>query len=199
MKPLKKKIGAPKKIKKIVKYVERGIIIALIAMMAFLLFLATLELIYNVFLMLFESSENTLLVDLDNLLNVFGIFLLVLIGIELLDTIKVYFKENVIHVEVVILVALIAIARKVIVLDFEYYSGLEILGISAIIISLAAAYFLIKRAGSDMLSAEKFWEEKEITEKIPKKGDGEIVKKVTKVKRKAPAEVTDESEKIDPK
>ena len=46
-----------------------------------------------------------------------GGFLLVLIGIELLDTIKAYFRENTIHVEIVILLAIIAIARKVILLD----------------------------------------------------------------------------------
>lgn len=153
--------------------------------MAFLLLLATVELIFSIFLILFNGSDDSFLVDLDNLLNVFGVFLLVLIGIELLDTIKVYFKENVIHVEVVILVALIAIARKVIVLDFEYYSGLEILGISAIIICLAAAYFLIKRAGNNVLSAEKFWEEKEIIEELPEKDEGEVVKRITKVKKKA--------------
>jgi len=184
MEPLKSKIGAPKKIKKIVRYVERGIIITLIGMMALLLLLATLELIYSISLMLLTESENALLVDLDNLLNVFGIFLLVLIGIELLDTIKVYFKENVIHVEVVILVALIAIARKVIVLDFEYYSGIEILGISAIIICLAAAYYLIKKAGNNVLRAEKFWEEKEIIEEKPEDDEGEVIKRITKVKKK---------------
>ena len=44
-----------------------------------------------------------------------GFFLLVLIGIELLETIKAYLLTNVIHVEIVLEVALIAIARKVII------------------------------------------------------------------------------------
>ena len=109
---------------------------------------------------------------------------LVLIGIELLDTIKVYFKKNVIHVEVVILVALIAIARKVIVLDFQDYSGLEILGISAIIICLSAAYFLIKRAGHNLVSGDKFWQEKEIIEKNPEEDDSEVIKKLQKFKKR---------------
>jgi hypothetical protein len=45
------------------------------------------------------------------------------------------------------LVAIIAIARKVIVMDFEKYSGLEILGISSIILALAGGYYLIKKTG----------------------------------------------------
>ncbi len=184
MSPHKQKIGVPAKIKKIVRYIERGIIVVLIAMMAFLLLLATVELIFNVFKMLFTGGENSFLVDLDGIMDAFGVFLLVLIGIELLDTIKVYFKKNVIHVEVVILVALIAIARKVIVLDFEDYSGLEILGVSAIIICLAAAYFLIKRAGHNLVSGDKFWQEKEIIEKNPEDEEGEVVKRITKIKRK---------------
>ncbi len=61
--------------------------------------------------------------DMDELLGIFGFFLLVVIGIELLDTLKAYLRENVIHVEIVILVAVIAIARKVIILDMEVGDG----------------------------------------------------------------------------
>lgn len=138
----------PKLLKEIVAWAEKSIIVILIAVMSLLLLIATLELIFIVIASLGSGENGVLLIDLDNLLNIFGVFLLVLIGIELLDTIKVYFKENVIHVEVVILVALIAIARKVIVLDFEHYTGVEILGISAIIISLSAGYYLLKKTGS---------------------------------------------------
>jgi uncharacterized membrane protein (DUF373 family) len=52
----------------------------------------------------------------------------------------------VIHVEVVLEVALIAIARKVILLDFKEYSGLTVFAIAALIIALAAGYYLEKRS-----------------------------------------------------
>jgi uncharacterized membrane protein (DUF373 family) len=42
-------------------------------------------------------------------------------------------------------VALIAIARKVIILDFEKYDGLTTIGMSALMISVAVAYYAIKR------------------------------------------------------
>lgn len=135
------------KMKKAVLSVEKSIIMVLIGLMAILLILATVELIYTVYKAVAETGEDTLVINLDNLMNVFGVFLLVVIGIELLDTIRVYFREHVIHVEVVMLVAVIAIARKIIVMDFEYYSGLEILGIAAIMLALAGGYFLIKKAG----------------------------------------------------
>ena len=60
------------------------------------------------------------------MIPVLGGFLLVLIGVELLDTIKAYFLENAIHVEIVVLLAIIAIARKVILLDPTGMSGFEL-------------------------------------------------------------------------
>ena len=81
------------------------------------------------------------------LANVLGAFLLVLIGIELLDTMMEYFRENAIHVEIVVLLAIIAIARKVILLDPAATTGFELIGIGVVILGLAGAYYLIKKAG----------------------------------------------------
>ena len=55
------------------------------------------------------------LIPVQGLLEIFGYFLLVLIGVELIETLKAYVKEDVIHVRVVLEVALIAMARKVII------------------------------------------------------------------------------------
>lgn len=129
----------------VVKTVERYIIKTLIGLMTLLLVIATIQLGYMVVKSILESD--VFILDLDVLMDLFGVFLLVLIGIELLDTIKVYFKKHDIHVEVVMLVALIAIARKVILMDFEKHSGLEVLGIAAIVIALALGYYFIKKAG----------------------------------------------------
>ena len=70
-----------------------------------------------------------------------------LIGIELLDTMMEYFRENAIHVEIVVLLAIIAIARKVILLDPVATTGFELIGIGVVILGLAGAYYLIKKAG----------------------------------------------------
>jgi len=71
-----------------------------------------------------------LLIEVENLLDLFGLFLLVLIGVELLDTIRAYLKEHVVHEEVILGAALIAVARKVIVLDIKQYNGLQLVGIA---------------------------------------------------------------------
>jgi len=179
--------GTPEKLRKAVMWVERAIIVSLIGIMAILLLLATIELGYTVYKAIIATSEDKLIIDLDNLLNVFGVFMLVLIGIELLDTIKVYFKENVIHVEVVMLVALIAIARKVIVVEFETYSGLEIIGIGVVIICISAGYYLIKKTGgSGFWPKEKEQEKNVVIEEKPHKENPDLVetKKVIKTKTK---------------
>ncbi|MFU8842420.1 MAG: phosphate-starvation-inducible PsiE family protein [Bacteroidales bacterium] len=130
---------------KIARKVEKGIIYSLIIMMALVLVLATVELGYYLTRSIIFSDY--LLIDLDDLMDLFGVFMLVLIGIELLDTIKVYLRESVVHVEVVVLVAIIAVARKVVVLKIEDLTGEIIIGIGLLIAGLATAYFLIKKAG----------------------------------------------------
>jgi len=86
-----------------------------------------------------------ILLEINELLDIFGLFLLVLLGIELISTLKTYLTENEIHAEVVFAVALIAIGRKVIILDVKEISSASLLGIAAIIISLSVGYFLVKR------------------------------------------------------
>lgn len=125
--------------------VEKLIIYALIVMMVGILLLATVELGY--YLVKSITQSDYLLIDLDELMDLFGVFMLVLIGIELLDTIKVYLRSNIVHVEVVVLVAIIALARKVIALKAEDMSGDKIIGIGILIVALGVTYYLIKKAG----------------------------------------------------
>lgn len=125
--------------------IEKVIIYSLIVMMGIILVLATVELGYYLIRSIITSDY--LLLELDSLIDLFGIFLLVLIGIELLDTIKIYLKENVVHVEVVVLVAIIALARKVVVLKVEELEGVKIAGLGILILALAVSYYLIKKSG----------------------------------------------------
>ena len=127
----------------VLKKFEKVVLVALVFMMSVVVFLSTLELGW--ILIRDIVTPPVVLLDIDELLDVFGFFLLVLIGIELLETIKTYFVEHVIHAEVVIEVAMIAIARKVIILDVKELPSLTLLGIAAIIITLAVAYWVVKR------------------------------------------------------
>lgn len=122
---------------------EKATVIALTVLMIAVVFLSVLELAWV--LVKDVITPPVLILEVAELLDIFGLFLLVLIGIELLETMKAYLVEGVIHIEVVLTVAIIAIARKIIVLDTADYTGLALIGIAVIIIALAAAYYLVKR------------------------------------------------------
>ncbi len=81
------------------------------------------------------------LITVQSLLDIFGYFLLVLIGVELLETLRAYLKQDVIHVRVVLEVALIAMARKVIVLEPGEVSGITLFGVAALILALGVAFY----------------------------------------------------------
>jgi uncharacterized membrane protein (DUF373 family) len=81
--------------------------------------------------------------------NVFGGVLLVLLGLELIDTLKVYFAEHSIRTEVILIVAMIAVGRHIIQIDYEHTSGLELIGMATIMVALAASYFLVKKSRTD--------------------------------------------------
>lgn len=69
--------------------------------------------------------------------------LLVVIGLELLETLRTYFATRRIRLDVILVVALIAVGRHVILLDFERATGTSLAGIAALVLSLAAGYWLI--------------------------------------------------------
>ncbi|MCF6153582.1 MAG: phosphate-starvation-inducible E-like protein [Candidatus Kuenenia stuttgartiensis] len=126
------------------KRFEKIIIVSLIVMMVIVLLFATIDLCLAIIKDIL--SPPVFLLDINELLDIFGLFLLVLIGIELLETVKTYLLKKEIHVEVVFTVALIAVARKVIILDVKTLSSLTLLGIAAIIIALSMGYYLLKRS-----------------------------------------------------
>ncbi len=133
----------------IVNKFEKFIYAVLMGMLIVVLLGSLLELIWIMYDSLWVNTPG--LLKSHELIAVLGAFLLVLIGVELLDTIKAYFIDNAIHVEIVLLLAIIAMARKVILLDpasaDPFAFGFELIGIGVIVVGLGAGYYLIKKAG----------------------------------------------------
>jgi uncharacterized membrane protein (DUF373 family) len=71
--------------------------------------------------------------------------LIVVLGLELLETLKAFSVEHHVRLEVILVVAIIAVARHVIQVDFEHTPGTVLLGLSAVILALTFGYFLIKK------------------------------------------------------
>jgi uncharacterized membrane protein (DUF373 family) len=81
------------------------------------------------------------------LFGIFGLFLNVLIALELLENVAGYLQKNVIQVELVIVTAMIAIARKIIILDLEKISDLELIGLALSMLALAGSYWVMRKVG----------------------------------------------------
>ena len=119
--------------------VQRFTIWVLATMLAVIVVLSTLHL--GVLIAQEIWTPPRFLIRVQGLLEVFGYFLLVLIGVELLETLKAYIKRDVIHVRVVLEVALIAVARKVIIEEPNSVPSLTLFGIAALILALGTATF----------------------------------------------------------
>jgi len=128
---------------KYLEKIERVIVLSLLVMMVAVVLLSTVDLGWLIVKDIITPP--VFLLDIDELLDVFGMFLLVLIGVELLETVKMYLTKKTVHVEVVFTVAMIAIARKVIILDVKELPSLTLMGIGVIIIALSAGYYLLTR------------------------------------------------------
>jgi uncharacterized membrane protein (DUF373 family) len=130
-------------------YLDRfqdAILVLMTWTMAIVTLVATMDVIYTLaqYLLLPPVS-----LQINELLSFFGSILLVLIGVELLETFKTIRLDKTVVRLSVLLVTLISAARKIIIMDMG--SGpneMELLGLSAIIISLSLGYYLIKRSGS---------------------------------------------------
>ena len=79
------------------------------------------------------------------LIEILGLFLNVLIALEILENITAYLRKHVVQVELVIVTSIIAVARKIIILDFEKTSGTDLIGLAIAIFSLAISYWIIRR------------------------------------------------------
>ena len=123
---------------------EQIITRALLVMMASVVLLATVELAWLIGKDILTPP--LFLLDLDELLDLFGQFLLVLIGIELLHTMKIYIVEQAIHLEAMLVVALIAIARKIILLEPKELPEGTLLGIGVVVLALTLGYYLVRRS-----------------------------------------------------
>ena len=133
---------------KLFKQYEKLMTHILMVMLAIAIGLGTLDLGWVIFQDILKPPF--LLLDSDQLLDVFGLFMLVIIGIELLETImKTYLVKGEPHFEVVLSVAIIAIARKVIILDLKKVDSFTMFGIAAIILSLTAGYYFMRISHSE--------------------------------------------------
>ena len=88
-------------------------------------------------------AEPFMLLNLTDIFKTFAAFLAVLIAIEIYQNIVLYLSSNVIPLKLVLATALMAIARKVIIIDFKELTPMYIFSIATVVLALGIAYYVV--------------------------------------------------------
>ena len=125
---------------------ERGVYTIILVLLLVVISLSVVSLVYAMILVVL--SPPIFLLTGAELLEIFGVFMLVLLALEFFESIKIFLRDNVIKFELVIVIAITAISRKVILLDYDATSDLHLIGLGVLVFSLAAGYYLLRRANT---------------------------------------------------
>ena len=128
-------------------YFERSLAFVLLILIAGVSVLALVELCVILYNDVVNIKNDGFLLGLDELFEVFGMFLIVLIAVELMASIYMYMVDKSVHVEMMLLIAITALARKVVVLDLEGKGdpAMYMIGMAALLATLIGGYYLMKR------------------------------------------------------
>ena len=136
---------------RLLRIFERGILYAAQLLLVVVILLAVVQLWY-----LLAIGIRDRLGDIDSIplltqavQRTFSGVLLIVLGLELLETLRVYFTHHRVRLEIILVVAIIAVGRHIINLDVEHLSGASLAGIAALSAGLTGGYYLIRRAGSE--------------------------------------------------
>lgn len=129
---------------KIVEKIETYVIYVLVVMLLLSVILGTIQL--GRMLVDTVLQPPFLLIDPAALFNSFGLFLIILIGLELLKLLKLHLLHHKLRPEVVIEVAIIAVCNKVVTLDLKTLEGETIIGLAALLLALSVGYYVFTKA-----------------------------------------------------
>ena len=122
---------------------EKIIAIVLLLLMGVVVASGTVEVAYEIVTSLIDPPGFFL--GVSELFDVFGLFLMVLIGLELMTSIHMYLDDHKIHAEMMFLVALTAVTRKIVIMDSNVMDPMLIFSIGFLVIALAAGYYLLRK------------------------------------------------------
>jgi len=127
----------------LVDKIEKVIIYVLIAMLLIAVVLGTVALGRALGQTVIDPPF--LIIEPHTLFESFGLFLVILIGLELLKLLKLHLQDHKVRPEVVIEVAIIAMCNKVVMLDVKGLHSETAIGLAALILALSVGYFVFTR------------------------------------------------------
>lgn len=127
-------------LKRVVLAFEGAVVRVLLLLLMLVVIVSVFDLGWLLYRDFVRSRES--LLDPEEMFGLFGSFLLVLVGLELMSTLKAYLVRGVVQVEVVLEVALIAVAQKIIILDTSRVGPIVVFGVATLVLALAVAFRL---------------------------------------------------------
>lgn len=125
----------------VLHYAIRICIKLLAVLMVFVIFLGVLDVVYQLYNDL--STPPLLYLSVSEIFAIFGTFMVVLIAVEIFINVRLYLGSNTLPIQLVIATALMAIARKVIVLDLKETPPEYVYAIGVVTLALGVTYWLI--------------------------------------------------------
>ena len=113
----------------------------LAVLMVLVIFLGVLDVVYHLYDALKEPPILHLTVS--EIFEIFGAFMVVLIAVEIFINIRLYLGSSTLPIQLVIATALMAIARKVIVLDLKETPAEYVFAIGVVTLALGVTYWLV--------------------------------------------------------
>ncbi len=128
----------------IIERIEKYIVYILVFMLLLSVVLGTIELGRAILTGIIAAPF--FLVEIHTLFESFALFLVIVIGLELLKSIKSYLVNGYINPAFVIEVAIIALGNKLITLDLKSSPPEFLWGMASILLGLSITYFILKKA-----------------------------------------------------
>ncbi|MFT7562307.1 MAG: uncharacterized membrane protein (DUF373 family) [Flavobacteriales bacterium] len=128
----------------LISFLHKAIKIAvriLAVLMVMVIFWGVADVVYVLYQQLLETPF--MLLSLSDIFKTFAAFLAVLIAIEIFQNIVLYLRTDVIPLKLVVATALMAMARKIIIIDFDDVIPMHIFSVGFVVLALGVTYYLL--------------------------------------------------------
>ena len=90
-----------------------------------------------------------MLLNLSDIFKTFAAFLAVLIAIEIFQNIVLYLRTDIFPLKLVVATALMAMARKIIIIDFKDVVPMHIFAVASVVLALGITYYLLGKNNNE--------------------------------------------------
>ena len=133
-------------------YIIKVAVKVLAVFMTFVILMGVIDVAWTVYGKIMAPPKYIL--TMNDMLATFGAFMAVLIAIEIFVNITIYLRDDIIHVKIVMATALMAVSRKVIILDMKTITPTQLFGLGVLVFALSIGYWLVRHLPRFKLDAD---------------------------------------------